>query len=246
MKKKDERLYNHNFMEACNNAVNGIVYAATTQSNIKKQLIIGVIVMILSLFYNFTTAEFLCLTFAVFFVIFAEMINTAIETVVDLYVDVYHPKAKIAKDVAAGAVVLAACNDIVVAYFLFFRETELANMGQSVFSQMISSPTHLAFVAIILTVIGIIAVKAASNYRSQKNPNHTFVPSGQTALAFAILTAIWLNTQDPVVFCLSLALSILVAGNRLNDTRNFGEVVFGAFMGPLIVILVYGLTIFRI
>ena len=39
MKKKDERLYNHNFIEACNNAVNGIVYSATTQSNIKKQLI---------------------------------------------------------------------------------------------------------------------------------------------------------------------------------------------------------------
>lgn len=247
MKKKDERLYNHNFIEACNNAVNGIVYAATTQSNIKKQLIIGVIVMVLSLFYNFTTAEFLCLTFAVFFVIFAEMINTAVETVVDLYVDTYHPKAKIAKDVAAGAVVLAACNDIVVAYFLFFRETELTKMGQSVFSQMISSPTHLAFVGIILTVIGIIAVKAASNYRKHKNPTkQVFVPSGQTALAFAILTAIWINTQSPVVFCLSLALSILVAGNRLNDTRNLGEIVFGAFMGPLIVILVYGLTIFRI
>ena len=228
MKKKDERLYNHNFIEACNNAVNGIVYAATTQSNIKKQLIIGVIVMILSLFYNFTTAEFLCLTFAVFFVIFAEMINTAVETVVDLYVDTYHPKAKIAKDVAAGAVVLAACNDIVVAYFLFFRETELTQMGQSIFSQMI------------------IAVKAASNSKKQKNlAKDAFIPSGQTALAFAILTAIWINTQDPVVFCLSLALSVLVAGNRLNDTRNLGEVVFGAFMGPLIVILVYGLTIFK-
>ena len=37
---------------------------------------------------------------------FAEMVNTAIETVVDLYVDVYHPKAKIAKDVAAGGVVI--------------------------------------------------------------------------------------------------------------------------------------------
>ena len=57
MKKKDERLYNHNFIEACNNAVNGIIYAATTQSNVKKQLIIGVIIMILSLFYNFTTAK---------------------------------------------------------------------------------------------------------------------------------------------------------------------------------------------
>ena len=102
------------------------------------------------------------------------------------------------------------------------------------------------YVIVMAIVIGIIAVKAASSYRKQKNPKYNFVPSGQTALAFAILTAIWLNTQDPVVFCLSLALSILVAGNRLNDTRNFGEVVFGAFMGPLIVILVYGLTIFRI
>ena len=93
---KDTRLYNKNFLQACNNAINGIIYCATTQTNIRKQLILGTIVMILSLFYNFTTAEFLCLTFAVFFVIFAEMVNTAIETIVDLLVDTYHPKAKIA------------------------------------------------------------------------------------------------------------------------------------------------------
>ena len=74
---KDTRLYNKNFLQAVNNAVNGIIYCATTQTNITKQLILGTIVMILSLFYNFTTAEFLCLTFAVFFVIFAEMVNTA-------------------------------------------------------------------------------------------------------------------------------------------------------------------------
>lgn len=106
-------------MDACNNAVNGILYATTTQSNVRKQLVIAVTVMLLSLFYNFTTSEFLCLTFAVFMVIFAEMMNTAIETVVDLYTDQYHPKAKIAKDVAAGAVVLVALNACVVAYFLF-------------------------------------------------------------------------------------------------------------------------------
>lgn len=247
MKKKDERLYNHNFIEACNNAVNGIIYAATTQSNVKKQLIIGVIIMILSLFYNFTTAEFLCLTFSVFFVIFAEMVNTAIETLVDLLVDVYHPKAKIAKDVAAGAVVLTACNAIVVAYFLFFRETELTHMGESLFSSMISDPTHLIFVGLIITVIAIVAVKTIANYKKQKNPaQKVFIPSGQTALAFAILTAIWINTKNPVVFCLSLGLSILVAGNRINDTRSFGEVVFGAFMGPLIVLMIFGLTLLRI
>ena len=77
--------------------------------------------MILSLFYNFTTTEFLCLMFAVVFVIFAEMVNTAIETVVDLYTDLYHPKAKIAKDVGAGAVLLMSINSVIVAYFFIFK-----------------------------------------------------------------------------------------------------------------------------
>ena len=243
---KDNRLYNRNFIQACNNAVNGIVYSATTQTNIRKQLILGTIVMILSLFYNFTTSEFLCLTFAVFFVIFAEMINTAIETIVDLLVDVYHPKAKIAKDVGAGAVVLAAINAIIVAYFLFFRETEIAQMSQSIFTHMISSPTHLAFVGVIITVIAVITVKASSKRRSIRSGIESeFTPSGQSALAFAILTAIWINSKDPVVFCLALVLSILVVGNRLNDTRTFAEVLFGAFMGVLIMIMIYGLTVFK-
>ena len=121
MKKDEHKLKNDNFIEACNNAVNGIIYAATTQRNIKIQLVLAVIVMALCLFYGLETAEFLCLVFAVFMVIFAELINTAIETVVDLFVDVYHPKAKIAKDVAAGAVVLTACNALIVGYFIFFK-----------------------------------------------------------------------------------------------------------------------------
>ena len=157
---RDSRLYNKNFIEACNNAVNGIVYCATTQTNVKKELVLGTIVMILSLFYDFNSAEFLTLTFAVFFVIFAELVNTAIETIVDLLVDVYHPKAKIAKDIGAGAVVLSAINSIIVAYFLFFNETEITRISNSIFSQMIASPTNLTFVGLVLTVIAIIVVKA--------------------------------------------------------------------------------------
>ena len=61
-----------------------ILYSVNTQTNVRKQLILGAMVLVLSLFYNFSTVEFLCIVFAIFFVIFAEMINTAIETVVDL------------------------------------------------------------------------------------------------------------------------------------------------------------------
>lgn len=249
MKKDDHKLKNDNFIEACNNAVNGIIYAATTQRNIRIQLVLAVIIMMLSLFYGLNTTEFLCLVFAVFMVIFAEMINTAIETVVDLFVDVYHPKAKIAKDVAAGAVVLSACNALVVGYFIFFNKENIKAISDSIFNNMVKSPTHLAFVAILLVIIAVIAVKASCSRKKQRGEliKEGFVPSGQTAIAFAALTAIWINSRDIITFSLALVLSVLIAGNRLyNNARTKAEVAFGACMGILIVILVYGLTIFKL
>ena len=96
-----EELKKGSFIDAWTNAFNGIIYAVTTQRNIKQQLVIAVIVMLISLLFNLTRAEFLCLMFTVILIILAEMFNTSIETVVDLYTDLYHPKAKIAKDVTA-------------------------------------------------------------------------------------------------------------------------------------------------
>ena len=247
MKKDEHKLKNDNFIEAWYNAINGIVYTATTQRNFRIQLVLAVIVLALSLFYGLGTTEFLCLVFALFFVIFAEMVNTAIETVVDLFVDVYHPKAKIAKDVAAGAVVLSACNALIVGYFIFFNAENMKAISDSIFNNMVKSPQHLAFVAIILVVIAVIAIKASCSKKKERGQliKEGFVPSGQSAVAFAALTAIWINSKDIVT--LALVLSLLVVGNRVyNNARTKAEVVFGACMGVLIVMLVYGLTIFKI
>ena len=249
MKKDDHKMKNDNFFEAWGNATNGIIYSATTQRNIRIQLVLAVIVMVLSLFYGLNTAEFLCLLFAVFMVIFAELINTAIETVVDLFVDVYHPKAKISKDVAAGAVELAACNALVVGYFIFFKEENLKAISDSIFNNMVKSPMHLAFVAIMLVVIAVISMKAGCSKKTERGElvKEGFVPSGQSAIAFAALTAIWLNSKDIVTFTLALILSILVVENRVgSNARTKAEIVFGACMGVLIVLLIYGLTIFKI
>lgn len=249
MKKDDHKMKNDNFFEAWGNATNGIIYSATTQRNIRIQLVLAVIVMVLSLFYGLNTAEFLCLLFAVFMVIFAELINTAIETVVDLFVDVYHPKAKISKDVAAGAVVLAACNALVVGYFIFFKEENLKAISDSIFNNIVKSPMHLAFVAIMLVVIAVISMKAGCSKKTERGElvKEGFVPSGQSAIAFAVLTAIWLNSKDIVTFTLALILSILVVENRVgSNARTKAEIVFGACMGVLIVLLIYGLTIFKI
>lgn len=241
MKKEEHKMKNGNFLDACQNALDGIIYAITTQSNIKKQLVIAVIVMLISLFFDLNKAEFLCLMFTVVLIIVAEMINTAIETVVDLYTDLYHPKAKIAKDVGAGAVVITAINAIIVAYFLFFEK--ISTIGLKMVDEIVNSPVHLAFVSILLTVIVIVTLKAAAT-KKHKFIKENFMPSGQTAVAFAGLTIIWLTTRNVVIFTISLVLALIVAINRYeNSKRSKLEIVAGALVGVMVVVLIYGLAL---
>lgn len=119
---EDERLKNKNFMDACKRALSGIWYAIKTQTNIKIQLVIAIIVVIAAIVLKLNTTECIFLCFATMLVIITEVINTAIETVVNLCTDKYHKLAKIAKDVAAGAVLLSALNAVIVAVLIFISK----------------------------------------------------------------------------------------------------------------------------
>ncbi len=105
---------NRNPIESFNNAFQGIWYTIVNERNMKIHLVIGAIVILLSLWVRVSKIEFtiLCLTIAM--VICFELINTAVEVVVNIIVDVYHPKAKIIKDVSAGAVFVSAIFSLVI------------------------------------------------------------------------------------------------------------------------------------
>ncbi len=240
-KSKKERLGNSNFIDAWRNAINGIIYATTTQSNIKKQLLIAVFVVIISLFFELSKAEFLIFMFTIVLILFAEMVNTAIETVVDLYTDLYHPKAKIAKDVAAGGVVITAINALIVAYFLFFDK--VSDIGLQFIRNIISSPIHLAFSTVIIVVITILSLIAMATTNKHKFLNKKFMPSGHTALSFAANTIIWLMTDNIVVLTLSLIMAILVSESRIEAKKHtLSEVVFSASVGIIAVLVIYGVA----
>ena len=240
-KQEEKRTKNKNFADAWKNAFNGIIYATTTQSNIKKQLIIAVIVVVISLFFNLSRAEFLCFLFTIILIIFAEMVNTAIETVVDLYVDVYHPKAKIAKDVAAGGVVITTINAIIVAYFLFFDK--ISDIGLNFIENVTNSPTHLAFSIIIITVIAVLALIAYAKTNKHKKFNEKFVPSGHTTIAFAANTIIWLLTNNIVILMLSLVMAILIAESRAAAKEHkLSEIIFSGCFGTIMVLILYGIA----
>ena len=117
---EDNRLKNKNFIDAFKNAVSGILYSIKNERNIKIQIVIATLVIIFGVLFKLNIIEWLFIIFAIMLVIITEVINTAIETVVNMYTDKYNEIAKIAKDVAAGAVLIASINSVIVAGLILF------------------------------------------------------------------------------------------------------------------------------
>ena len=107
-------------IKAFNAAIEGIIYTFKSERNMKIHYCLAVIILVASLFLDLTRIEMIFLVFAISLVVIAEMFNTAIEKTIDMVTDEYHPLAKIAKDVAAGGVLIAALNSVVVGYMIFY------------------------------------------------------------------------------------------------------------------------------
>lgn len=101
-------------------AWSGITYSFATQRNFKIHTVIGSIAIMLGLLLNVTAVEMGIVMLTISLVLVLELVNTALESVVDLTVkQSYHELAKIAKDCAAGAVLLAAITAVFIAGLIF-------------------------------------------------------------------------------------------------------------------------------
>lgn len=229
---------NRNIIDSFNNAINGIVYAVRTQRNMRIHCLAAIAVLLLSLFYDLPRAELITLFLTITLVIFAEMINTAIEAVVDIIVDEFHPRAKVVKDVAAGAVFITAFNAVIVAYLVFFDKIEPTAV--SILNKLSDNPLHIVFIGILITMISIVILKA---YFKTGKPLQGGMPSGHSAIAFSVLTAIWIVTQDFRIFLMALVLSLLVVQSRVEARiHSIYEVIIGALVGVLIMLLLFQLV----
>lgn len=100
-------------------AINGIVYALSTQQNLIIHLIATLAVVIASFIFRLTTIEWTVILLTISSVWITELFNTAFEKTVDLVTTDHHPLAKIAKDVAAGAVLFSALSSVIVGLLIF-------------------------------------------------------------------------------------------------------------------------------
>jgi diacylglycerol kinase len=100
-------------------AFRGLWYALRTQRNAQVHVGVAMIVIVAGILFRLSAVEFAIIFVAITGVFIAEMFNTVFELCIDLASPEYHPLAKIAKDVAAGAVLLYAILSIVIGVFIF-------------------------------------------------------------------------------------------------------------------------------
>lgn len=97
----------------------GVRYAVRTQRNARVHLLIAILAIGAGLWLRISPVEWALVFVAITGVFIAEMFNTVAEACVDLATQEFHPLAKVAKDVAAGTVLLNAFLSIVIGLFVF-------------------------------------------------------------------------------------------------------------------------------
>ena len=107
------------FRESFNHATDGLDYAINHERNLKIEIFIGILVCIAGFIFKISLLEWLVIVLVIAMVISLELVNTSIERAVDLVTKEYKDLAKVAKDVAAGAVLIMSMFSVVVGIIIF-------------------------------------------------------------------------------------------------------------------------------
>jgi diacylglycerol kinase (ATP) len=224
-----------NWLESANLAIEGILYVVRTQRHMRWHFLSAIAILIISLLLGLAKLEFIALTLAIILVLLAEMLNTAVEVAVDLFQEEFHPLAKISKDIAAGAVLIAASGAIVIGYLILFPQiNRILTAGTTYIKQ---SPEHITFISLIIVVIAVIITKA---YTGKGLPLRGGLPSGHAAIAFSVWISITYITGNILISLLTLFLSLIVSRSRIvKGIHTLWEVMLGALLGSVITFLLF-------
>ncbi|HZW68537.1 MAG TPA: diacylglycerol kinase family protein [Pseudogracilibacillus sp.] len=100
-------------------ALNGIKEAVLKEGNLRIHLIATIVVLAFAFYLKVSLIEWLFLLLAIQIVIITEMLNSVIERIIDYVKPEIHPQAKVIKDMAAGAVLLAAIFAVITGMMIF-------------------------------------------------------------------------------------------------------------------------------
>ncbi len=218
-------------------AYRGMISAVRTQRNMRFHVVVAVFVLVASLLVGVSKLELAVLVLTIMLVFVTEMFNTAMEFVVDLATKEYHPLAKLAKDVSAGAVLVSSVGAVLVGYLVL--ADDLGPLSLATLESIRRSPAHLTLVALGVVVLVVLLGKALTH-----SPNSFAggMPSGHAAVAFAgwvaasfIAVEGGAGTYAGLVSVISLLMALLVCQSRVESgLHSVYQVVVGAGIGVLL------------
>jgi diacylglycerol kinase (ATP) len=225
--------------DSFNNAAEGVIHALRTQRNLWVHFAIAAAVLVAAVGFGVSKIELMVLLVAITFVLVAELVNSAIEATVDVASTSFDPMAKLAKDIAAGAVLIATLNAVAVGYLVF--SGAVADRSSRFLDRLSDARAELTLVALALTVILVIAVKA---WTGRGTPLRGGLPSGHAAVAFAGWMAATLVLDDTshrfLISSLTFIMALLVAQTRVETgVHSATEVASGAALGALTTLFLF-------
>ncbi len=242
---KKERERDRRIVDSFNFAIEGLIEAIRNEKHMKVHILLAIIIVILAILTNATKVEILIISLSVSFVIITEMVNTSVEALVDLISPDRHPLAKLAKDVAAGAVLVAAINAICVGYLLFYDKMLDIFDSKNKLHIMAARKGNVAILILVLTAIIVIVIKS---FYKRGTPLEGGMPSGHSAMGFAVFGIVVFLTGDIRIQALALFMALLVAQSRVKaGIHSFKEVLAGGILGFTIAFtIMFVLVQFRI
>jgi diacylglycerol kinase (ATP) len=224
-----------------NYAFEGIIYVVRTQRNMRVHFAVALGILPVAVLLGVTRFELLAVMLAVSFVLIAEMINTALEKAIDVATNSFDPLARVAKDVAAGAVLVAAVNAVFVGYLVF--ADRLRDPSRHAINTVRDSPVHLTVIAVAVVTMLVIGLKAATN---RGTPLRGGLPSGHAAVAYGGWVAVTFASADYahglLISSVCFLMATLVAQTRVEaGVHTTGEVALGGLLGATVTALVFRL-----
>jgi diacylglycerol kinase (ATP) len=225
-------------LDSFNYAFEGVIHVLRTQRNMRIHFAVAVAVLVAAVALGVDKVQLIALLLAIAFVLIAEMINTAIEAAIDVATTAFDPMAKLAKDIAAGAVLIAAVCATAVGYLVF--SGAVADRSSRLLDRVRDAPAEITVIALVLTIVLVVAVKAWSG---RGTPLRGGLPSGHSAIAFAGWVAATYVIGDKhrfLVSAVTLIMALLVAQTRVESgVHSTLEVAAGGALGALVTLVVF-------
>ncbi len=218
-------------------AIEGILHAAKTQRHLRYHFYAAFFVLFLSFVLGVGRTEFLVISASVILVLLAEMLNTAIEATVDIISPGLNEKARIAKDIAAGAVFVTSFGVAVIGIIILYPY--MGRLFESGFRIAKHSRQDIAILAVVFVLIAVVLLKARFG---RGHPLAGGMPSGHAALAYSVWVSITYMTGNFMASALTFVLAFAVARSRVKKKiHEPAEVLAGGVLGSALTFIFFKL-----